>query len=241
MRRVGNYAGRTIVTEYGADMTTGINYNGPINGNPRIAFMYGVPNKMRELGMGSVYWPGLRDGDTYSIQERSGTGANISLRTTNESGRVQIQWAWGMGGIDTSAYYEIVNRNSGKRLDVSQASTADGGDVIQWTDNNGPNQQWRFVDVGGGYYKIVNRNSGKVLDVYNGGTTDGADVVQWSDNGGTNQQWQVFNMGSYYKIINRNSGKALDVSNGSTADGADVIQWSDNGGTNQQWQLVKAG
>lgn len=96
VRRIGNYSSRTIVTEYGADMTTGINYNGPINGDARIAFMYGVPNKMRELGMGSVYWPGLRDDDTYSIQKRTGTGSNITLQTTNSSGRVQIRWAWGL-------------------------------------------------------------------------------------------------------------------------------------------------
>ncbi|MBF8191472.1 RICIN domain-containing protein [Nonomuraea sp. K274] len=37
--------------------------------------------------------------------------------------------------IDTDAWYQLVNRHSGKVLDVSGASTADGGDVIQWTRN----------------------------------------------------------------------------------------------------------
>jgi galactan endo-1,6-beta-galactosidase len=40
-----------------------------------------------------------------------------------------------------------VNRNSGKVLDVSGRSTADGGNVIQWTDNGGSNQQWSLVQV----------------------------------------------------------------------------------------------
>ena len=35
------------------------------------------------------------------------------------------------------------------------------------------NQQWQFVDSGGGYYRIKSRHSGKVLDVYNCSTADG--------------------------------------------------------------------
>ncbi|QYR19242.1 RICIN domain-containing protein [Paenibacillus sp. sptzw28] len=143
------------------------------------------------------------------------------------------------GVIDTSAYYKIVNRNSGKLLDVSAGSIADGGDIIQWSDNGGTNQQWQFVSIGSGYYKIVNRKSSKVMDVSAGSIADGGDIIQWADNGGTNQQWQLVLSGGYYKLVNRKSGKVTDVNASSTADGGDVIQWSDNGGTNQQWQLIK--
>lgn len=138
--------------------------------------------------------------------------------------------------------YKIINRNSGKALDVYQKSTADGANVQQYTDNGGTNQQWSLVDVGSGYYKLVNKNSGKVLDVYQKSTADGANVQQWTDNGGTNQQWSVTDVGGgYYKIINRNSGKALDVSAFSTENGANVQQWTDSGGTNQQWSFVVVG
>ncbi|MBF8191471.1 family 43 glycosylhydrolase [Nonomuraea sp. K274] len=34
-------------------------------------------------------------------------------------------------------------------MDVYQRSTADGGDVVQWADNGGANQQWQLVVVGG--------------------------------------------------------------------------------------------
>jgi len=30
-------------------------------------------------------------------------------------------------------------------LDVEKGSTADGGNVIQWTSNNGYNQQWQIT------------------------------------------------------------------------------------------------
>ena len=45
------------------------------------------------------------------------------------------------------------------------SSTTDGARISQWTRNNGNNQQWQFVDSGGGYYRMKSRHSGKVLDV----------------------------------------------------------------------------
>jgi hypothetical protein len=43
----------------------------------------------------------------------------------------------GGGVIDTNGYYKIVNRNSGKVLDVEANSSADGAEIVQWTDNGG--------------------------------------------------------------------------------------------------------
>lgn len=145
-------------------------------------------------------------------------------------------------GIDTGAWYVLVNRNSGKALDVYNLSTADGGDVVQWSRNGQAQQQWQFVDSGGGWYRVKSRHSGKVLDVYEGSTADGADVVQWADHNGANQQFRVEELdGGYIQLINRNSGKAVEVQGAATADGADVVQYSDWDGSNQQWQLVEAG
>ncbi len=136
-------------------------------------------------------------------------------------------------------YYRIINRNSGKVADVSGGSTADGGDIVQFTSNGQTNQQWSFVSVTGGYYKIVNRKSGKLMDVSGGSTADGGDVIQWTDNGGTNQHWSLTDLGTgYYRITNRKSSKVLDVSGSSTADGGDIIQWTSNGGNNQQWSIT---
>ena len=92
-----------------------------------------------------------------------------------------------MGG----GYYQIINRNSGKVLDVNGASTANGANVQQWAYGGGTNQQWSIAAVSGGYYQIINRNSGKVLDVDGASTADGANVHQWSYGGGTNQQWSI--------------------------------------------------
>jgi glycosyl hydrolase family 62/ricin-type beta-trefoil lectin protein len=142
--------------------------------------------------------------------------------------------------VDTSAWYVLVNRNSGKALDVSNTSTADGAVVNQWSRHDGANQQWQFVDSGNGFYRLKSKNSGKVLDIGNRSTADGARVQQWTDLNGTNQQFRLADSDSgYVRLINGNSGKAVEVQNASTADGAAVVQYSDWNGTNQQWQLVR--
>jgi hypothetical protein len=41
-------------------------------------------------------------------------------------------------------YYRIINRNSGKMLDVV-GGTADGVNVGQWIWNSGKNRQWQIV------------------------------------------------------------------------------------------------
>ncbi|MBX7270141.1 RICIN domain-containing protein [Micromonospora sp. Llam7] len=142
--------------------------------------------------------------------------------------------------VDTSAWYVLLNRNSGKALDVYNLATNDGARITQWARNNGNQQQWQFVDSGGGYYRLKSRLSGKVLDVYNWSTANGAAIVQWADHNGSNQQFRLADSaGGYVRFINRNSNKVLEVQGASTADGGNIVQYDDWGGNNQQWQLVR--
>ena len=144
--------------------------------------------------------------------------------------------------MDTSAWYVLVNRNSGKAMDVYNWATTDGARIAQWTRTDAANQQWQFVDSGGGYYRLRSRHSGKVLDVFNRSTADGAQIVQWADGNGTNQQFRLVDSdGGYVRLIARHSNKAVEVQGASTANGANVVQYFDWGGANQQWQLVRIG
>ena len=142
----------------------------------------------------------------------------------------------------TPSTYTLAARHSGKLLDVYNASTADGANVVQWAANGQTNQRWRFQDAGGGYSTVVSVNSGKCLDVYGGtgATADGTRVTQWTCNGGTNQQWRIEDAGGgYVRLVARHSNKCLDVLNAATTDGAQVVQWTCDGGTNQQWQRTQ--
>lgn len=144
--------------------------------------------------------------------------------------------------MDPNASYVLVNRNSGKALDVYNLATDDGARITQWSRNDQAQQQWQFVDSGGGYYRIKSRHSGKVLDVHNWSTANGGAIVQWTDLNATNQQWRLADSSDgYVRLISRHSNKALEVQGASTADSANVVQYDDWGGTNQQWQLVKVG
>ena len=143
---------------------------------------------------------------------------------------------------DTGTAYVLVNRNSGKALDVYNFATTDGARLTQWTRGTATNQQWRFIDAGDGYHRVGSVLSGKVLDVQGWSTADGARVVQYTDHGGANQQWRVQDTGGgYVTLVNRNSGKALEVQNAATGDNAEIVQYNSWGGTNQQWQPVPVG
>ncbi|MBW8683858.1 RICIN domain-containing protein [Chitinophaga rhizophila] len=237
-----NYPARTIVTEFGTVMTDGTNYTGAPGSNVNNTYLQGMTNAMRELGVGGIYWPGLRTGDTYSMFTTNGS----ALAVSNNSGLTRLKYAWGTGTITppyaaftAGTYYRVTNKNSGKSLEVYNQSTANGAAVDQWDYWGGLNQQWSFTALSGNYFSVINRNSNKSLDVNGQSTTAGAGIVQWDYWGGNNQQWQIIDIGfGYYKLLNRNSGFSLDVNGQSTANGGSIIQWNWNSGANQQWQIV---
>lgn len=240
----GRYGSRTVLTEFGVPMTTGMNYKGDANGNYEIAFLQGITNELRRNGISSIYWPGLRNSDSYSIQQLGGGDHNLSLTTTNHSGLDRIRWGWGVGARDetfkATAYYRLINRKSGHALDINGASKDWGAPAIQWEWNGGDNQQWQIQPASEGYYRLVNKNSSLIMDI-NGASKDwGAPAIQWDWNGGDNQQWQVQpTSDGYYRLVNKNSGLILDVNSASTDLGVTIIQWPWNGGNNQQWQIIE--
>jgi beta-glucanase (GH16 family) len=151
--------------------------------------------------------------------------------------------------VAPGVFYVLEAKHSGKALDVSAGSTADGANVQQWTKNGSAAQQWRFEAVpggaggaggAGGYYVIRAKCSDKALDVANGSTAEGANVQQWGYGGGPNQQWSLEDAGGgYYYVRARNSGMLLDVAWGSTADGANVAQVRQYAGSDaQKWKLT---
>jgi len=141
--------------------------------------------------------------------------------------------------IPDTTRYKLVNKNSGKVLDVLDGSVDNAAQIVQWTDNGSLSQQWYLVDVGGGYKKIVNVKSGRALDVKDESKEDGGVLIQYTSNGGYNQHWKFTDIGDgYYKISSRHCGKLIDVRKWSTEDGGIIQQWSDAGGTNQDWKLV---
>ena len=100
--KVGKYADRTVCTEWGGAMSPGdkagvhyetMDYNSTPT-NYFMAYIRGMSDQLHEWEMGSFYWPGLRDGDWYSMTKRTGEGANIKLEIVNQSGVDRMKMAW---------------------------------------------------------------------------------------------------------------------------------------------------
>jgi endoglucanase len=90
----GSYAARTLVGEWGAPMTTGADYSVNADGDAFRSYVRAVADVMYNGGMGSCYWPGLRNGDSYSMTTLSTSGSPLTLTVTNASGLDRVHWAW---------------------------------------------------------------------------------------------------------------------------------------------------
>ncbi|HTD23529.1 MAG TPA: polysaccharide lyase family 7 protein [Terriglobales bacterium] len=146
----------------------------------------------------------------------------------------------GGGGLSTSAWYNIVNQNSGSCVDDAAWGTSNGSIVQQWAcGNQQSNQEWQLQTTDSGYYRLVNRHAPSLVwDVANVSTSPGGKIQLWNYGGGLNQQWQPQSLGNgFYQIVSRNTGLCLDVPSASTANGVQLQQWTCNGSGAQAWQF----
>lgn len=147
------------------------------------------------------------------------------------------------GGIDSSAWYTVVNQNSSACVDATNFGTTNGTAVQQWAcGNQQQNQEWQFQPTDTGYYKIVSRAApAEAWDVTNLGTANGTPIQLWQFGGGTNQQWEPISLGNgVFEFIDRASGgRCLDVPGASTANGARLQIYDCNGSRAQAWTLIR--
>lgn len=155
------------------------------------------------------------------------------------SGSIVKPGVCGSQGIISGGIYQIVNKASGKVLEVANASTSNAANVQQGTNSGGEHQQWEAIENTSGYYNLKAQHSSQFMDVNAKSTASGANIIQYPSNGGTNQDWSIEDMGeNWFKITARHSGLCLEVENGSTADGANVQQATDVASDAQRWQFV---
>ena len=133
--------------------------------------------------------------------------------------------------VPANGFYRIINDLSGRCLDVTNGSDADGAPIQIWSCFNPVpgNQDWLILNKGNNTYEVTGVGSGKCLDVTGGGTGDGVQVEQWDCNGGLNQTWLLRPSDSqpfFYQLIALNSGKCLDVTGAATGNGARLQQWT---------------
>ena len=113
----------------------------------------------------------------------------------------------------TPSVCRLVNRRSGKVVDVPGAATGTGTALVQYADSDSDNQRWHLSAAARASGEFVNVHSGLAMDVQGGGPADGTAIIQWTPTHATNQQWELTDAGGgYSKIVNRRSGKVLGIS-----------------------------
>ncbi|MGM1058980.1 poly(ethylene terephthalate) hydrolase family protein [Saccharothrix sp. Mg75] len=127
------------------------------------------------------------------------------------------------GGPAGNAY---VGQQSGRCLDVTGQSQANGAKVQLWDCNGQANQVWTVTAE-----SELRVHDGKCLDLAPGSAA-GAQAQIWDCNGGANQKWTHGTDGS---IRHNQTGLCLDADGQGTANGTRVNAWNCNGQGNQKW------
>lgn len=191
-----------------------------------------------------VFYDGYGPQRDYTVTVPGGTGYQVNQ--PNAERVVNITW-----GADVpppiNGRYIIVNRNSGKVLEVPGASTANGVNLDQNAYAGALNQQWDvnpLPDNFGGdtsYFTIRAAHDGVTADDSGWSYANGNPIIQW--NGGTNtvEQWFFEYAGNNnFRIRSRWTRKVMGVSGASTGNGAQIVQWDSVGSADQLWRLIPA-
>lgn len=148
------------------------------------------------------------------------------------------------GKSGLSGNFKIMNRNSGKYLDLTDNKTDNNTAIVQIDDEGvDASQTWTFTEVmnGKGVYSICsygNKNRG--MDVVNSSKDNGAQVQLYDYLGKPHQQFILYDCGEgYYQLVARNSGKVVEIPNSSVGKGEWIKIYDNNGTHTQQWAVVE--
>jgi len=181
---------------------------------------------------------GLTASTTYYYKVEAVDAAGSSAASAQASATTQS----GSSGINTSAWYEVINKTSGLCMDDPNGSTSNGAALQQYSCHQGQNQEWQFRSAAtGGYYAVYNRQATSLVWDDTGGSTSNGNKIQLYtySNGNRNQEWQAISLGNgLWQFKNLTSGLCLDDTGGSTSNGTQMQQYScSSSNTNQQFTL----
>ena len=230
--RIGQYGSRTIIDEAGSPMTIGLNY-GNHEGNVYTSYLGALTQTARAQQMGIVYWPGLRNGDSYSMTTLTDNGRRLAVNS--ESGLAQLQWGWGLLKDEPSNDLPAAPPGeplrgvaSGRCVDVPGFSTTDGTSLDLWDCNGGGNQSWNYTAD-----NQLTVYATKCLTIGGDGASAGSPAIITTCSGAANQTWQLNQDGSVTSLADPTL--CLDAAGAGTGNGTAVDVWYCNGNTNQQW------
>jgi hypothetical protein len=147
--------------------------------------------------------------------------------------------------FNPSVDYKVCNRGSGKCLDVTGSSLADGAELIQQVVPGTDSQKWRITQIAPKQYRFLNLHSGKSLNVVGATKGNGVYLMQLAYQGGQpNELWSFTPTGDgFYKFSPGSDSSASIVGAAPNAVGIPktaVRQWVYDGTELMQWSIDPA-
>ena len=146
---------------------------------------------------------------------------------------------------DDRALYGVINRASGRSLDISRAATLSGAAAVQWEFTHAPSQQWRLVHIseGGEYFRLEVRHSTQclTLEVSPTAPPGNTPLVQRPFTGALGQQWKLVPTGQpgSFQLENRLDGRVATLASNDKFNGTAVVAARGVGRGSQQWRLFQ--
>ncbi len=144
--------------------------------------------------------------------------------------------------FDVNTQYKIMNRQTGKVLEVAGSSTTAGAAIQGRTYAGTANQKWTITQISAGKYKVINVNSGKALDLTGGVTADGTALIQSAYSGAASQLWSFQSIsvqpGNYEISPSAKMASTIWPAAGNTLDGAGVAAVTYNTADIEKWNII---
>ena len=202
------------------------------------------------MGAATSYRFFSKDRDVFYNGDGPRRDYTVSISTNSEQ-VVNITWGADVQPVINGRYI-IVNRYSGKVMEVPGASTNFGVALDQNTYTGASNQWWDVHPLAAAtqgdlsYYTMTAAYDGVTADESNFSYNDGNNIIQWGTGVNLVEHWFFEYAGNgCFCIRSRWSGKYLDISGPSTANGANIVQWSGVSAfprsLSQQWRLIPVG
>lgn len=133
--------------------------------------------------------------------------------------------------------WKIVNRATGKVLEVEAGGVANGDNIRVGSDTNAIHQNWDIARERSGYFKLLNTNSHVTAEVADWSNDAGANIRQWGNGDNILQQWWIEPTGDGYFYIHNGFSNLYMEANATTDN---VAQAALSKSVYQQWSFVNA-
>ena len=150
------------------------------------------PTKYQDYG-DDWYRIAARSNNNSLITDESGS-SQADSSTTDREKRFQLLYSYVLDA------YRIRNQDTGKTIEVENASLDAGAAIVEGDYSAAPHQLWRLEPTDGGYFQIVNVWSGMALETNDSSPASVTQqVLDTSSNPANSQEWQPLFQDNYFK------------------------------------------